>query len=126
MGIGVLVIEENEHEATLLTSAILVHNAMIDVRTVPSAEAALAYLQNAAPAEPPLFILGARALGDAPELARRLRRRHAIVAIAPEVPAAARERALAAGVHAVHRRPSSWNEYRDLVHEIVLRWRSDP
>jgi hypothetical protein len=104
----VLVIEENEHEAALLTSAML------------------AYLQNAAPAEPPLFILGARALGDAPELTRRLRRRHAIVAIVPEVPAAARERALAAGVQAVHTRPSSWTEYRDLVREIVQRRGAQP
>jgi hypothetical protein len=48
------------------------------------------------------------------------------VAIVPEVPAAARERALAAGVQAVHTRPSSWNEYRDLVREIVQRRGAQP
>jgi hypothetical protein len=127
MGIGVLVVEENEHEATLLTSAVLVHDAMINVRTVPSVAAALDYLREAAPPQAPrLVILGARALG-APEFLARLnglRPRHAIVAIVPDLSAVARERALAAGVQAVHPRPSTWEGYRDLVHEIVVRWQS--
>ena len=125
---AVLIVDESPHEAAVITSAIRLHEARLEVRTVPSAQAAYDYLHDAGSgAARRLVILGARAIADAPELLSRLngaRTRHAIVGIAPQIPAAVRQRALDAGVCNVHERPSSWPQYRDLVKEILARWLS--
>ena len=123
---AVLIVDESPHEAAVITSAIRLHDARMAVRTVANAQAAVDYLHDAgSSAQTQLVILGARALGEAPEFLARLngaRRRHAIVGIAPDVLGAVRERALKAGVLEIHRRPATWAEYRDLVRAILQSW----
>lgn len=119
---AVLIVDENLHEATMITSAISLHDARLEVSTVPDAQAAFHYLRDA---KRRIVILGARAIAEAPALLDRLNgagARHRIVGIAPQVCAQVRERALAAGVRDVHERPAGWPEYRDLVGEILSRW----
>lgn len=119
---AVLIVDENPHEAAIVSSAISLHDARLEVSTVPDAQEAVRYLRDA---KRRLVILGARAIAEAPALLARLNgagARHAIVGIAPEIPQGVGERALAAGVRDVHQRPPGWPEYRDLVREILDRW----
>ena len=123
---GVLIVDESPHEAAVITSAVRLHDARLEVRAVASAEAALDYLHDRGTGSSPrLVILGAQALADAPDFLLRLngtRRRHAIVGIAPSLAREVRERALEAGVVEIHQRPPTWAEYRDLVRGILESW----
>jgi len=123
---AVLIVEESPHEAAVITSAIRLYDARMEVRTVQNPRAAFDYLHDAGSAATRrLVILGERALAQAAELLPRLngaRSRHAIVGIAPHIAAAVRDRALDAGVLQIHERPGSWAEYRDLVGAILQSW----
>lgn len=123
---AVLIVEESAHEAAVITSAIRLHDARLDVRTVQNPQAAFEYLHDAGSATTHrLVILGARALAEAVDLLPRLngaRSRHAIVGIAPGLAVAVRDRALKSGVLQIHQRPATWAEYRDLVRGILESW----
>jgi DNA-binding NtrC family response regulator len=119
---AVLIVDENLHEAALVTSAVRLHDARLEVSTVPDAQAAFHYLRDA---KRRLVILGARAIAEGPALLTRPHgagARHPMVGIAPEILPGVRERALAAGLREVHQRPAGWPEYRELVREILDRW----
>jgi hypothetical protein len=45
-----------------------------------------------------------------------------VVAVLPELPPAARERALAAGVQEVYERPADWRAYSELIDSVVSRF----
>jgi CheY-like chemotaxis protein len=116
---SVLVIDENQHESTLAASAIALRHPGIQVKAVQSVGAALRYLQDAA--APRLVILGRKALDEAATLLNAVPA-VPIVGLAAELHAAARDRAIAAGVQAIYDRPPSWPEYRDVVTEILRDW----
>jgi DNA-binding response OmpR family regulator len=115
----VLVIDENQHEATLAASAIALRHPGLEVKAVQNIAAALRYLQDAA--APRLVILGRKALDEAATLVNAI---HAvpIVGLAAELSVAARRRAMAAGVQAIYQRPVGWAEYRDVVIGILKDW----
>lgn len=123
---AVLIVDESPHEAAVITSAVRLHDARLDVRTVQTAQAAIDYLHDAGSTAPSrLVILGARAIAEAPDFMPRLngaRGRHAFIGIAPRLAAAVRERALKAGVVEIHQRPATWAQYRDLVRAIIEAW----
>jgi hypothetical protein len=123
---AVLIVEESPHEAAVITSAIRLHDARLDVRTVQNPQGAFEYLHDAASATTHrLVILGARAIAQAAELLPRMNgaaSRHAVVGIAPEVATTVRDRALDVGVLQIHQRPATWAEYRDLVRGILQSW----
>jgi hypothetical protein len=45
-----------------------------------------------------------------------------VVAVVAELPSAARERALAAGVREIHERPTNWRAYSELIESLVSRF----
>ena len=108
--IGVLVIEEGA-EAALMCAALL---KMPNVRVVgaPDVRAALERLktERAALALP---VVETPAGGH---------RGIPVVAVVPELPPAARERALAAGVQEVYERPADWRAYSELIDSVVSRF----
>jgi CheY-like chemotaxis protein len=116
---SVLVIDENQHESTLAASAIALRHPGIQVKAVQSVGAALRYLRDAA--APRLVILGRKALDEAATLLNAVPA-VPIVGLAAELHAAARERAIAAGVQAIYERPAGWPEYRDVVTGILKDW----
>jgi succinyl-CoA synthetase alpha subunit len=71
-----------------------------------------------------LAIAGETTLNTAAdELVRRLGGRGIpVVGVAPGLPAAARQRALAAGVREIHDRPTEWRPYSALIDSLVARF----
>lgn len=125
---SVLVIDDSQHEATLVASVIALHAPTLEVRAVPNIRAALNHLEDigAAAIAPRLVILGRQALHEAEKLVPALRgdqRPHCvIVGLAPDLSSAVKQRALAAGVRSIHHRPFGWTEYRDVVAGILRDW----
>ena len=122
-GTAVLVIDD-EHEATLISSAIALHAPLVRVRTVPAWRAGLAYLADRR-RERMLVILGGTAVREASEAMPLLNgsaRGLTFVGLAAGLDAAAKKSALAAGVRAVHERPGSWPAYSQTVRDIVHTW----
>ena len=120
---AILVIDD-EHEATLISSAIALHAPHLRVRAVSGWRAGLAYLADHK-LERMLVILGARAVREASEAIRHLNgsfSRLTVVGLAANVDGVAKERALSAGVRAVHERPASWTAYSQTVRDILHSW----
>lgn len=120
---AILVIDD-EHEATLISSAIALHAPQLRVRAVPGWRAGLAYLTDHKH-ERMLLILGGAAVREASHALPLLNgslRALTVVGLAAGVDQAARKSALAAGVRAVHERPASWPEYSQTVRDIVHSW----
>ena len=120
---AILVIDD-EHEATLISSAIALHAPHLRVRAVPGWRAGLAYLADHK-GERMLVILGAHAVREASEAIPLLNgsfQSITVVGLAGGLNPAVKKSALAAGVRAVHERPSSWTAYSQIVREIVHSW----
>jgi len=115
---AVLVIDD-EHEASLVASAIALHAPRLVVRTVLDWHAALAYLAEGKPSAR-LIIAGARAIANAENALPFLRDEIRAVGLAPDISAAVRERAVAAGIRAIYDRPTNWEKYAETV-RVILR-----
>jgi hypothetical protein len=125
---AVLVIDESQHESTLVASVIALHAATVEVRAVPNIGAALRYLDDlgAAALAPCLVILGRQALHEAEKLVASMRGDQrlplVVIGLAADLGSAVKECALAAGVRAIHDRPAGWADYRDTVKAILQDW----
>ena len=112
--IRVLVIEDGA-EAALMCAALL-KTPNVRVVDAPDVRAALARLKTQHAA---LALVGTGALGDVKKLhARGI----PVIAVVPELPPAARKRALAAGVQEVYNRPTDWRAYSELIDSVVSRF----
>jgi len=125
---SVLVIDDSQHESTLVASVIALHAPTLEVKAVPNVRAALRHLEDigaSAPA-PRLVILGRQALHEVEKFVAALRgdqrREVVVIGLAADLGSAVKERALAAGVRAIHDRPLGWAEYRDAVKAILQEW----
>jgi hypothetical protein len=120
--VTVLVIEAAAAEAALVCAALALRPE-VRVLEAPDLCGALQRLE-ARPDRVALAIAGTAALsGGADELVRRLGA-HGIpvIGVAAALPAAARERALQAGVREVHERPREWQPYSELIDSLVARF----
>ena len=117
---AVLVIDD-EHEAALVASAIALHMPRLQVRTVPDWRAAHACLADER-LSLRLIIAGARAIATAGDALPLPDRAINVVGLAPEIPAALRARAVAAGIRAVYDRPTNWEKYAETVRIILRDW----
>jgi hypothetical protein len=119
--VAVLVIEKGA-EAGLICAA-LARSPDVRVIDAPDVADALERLDRD-PAPVALAIAGEMTLSaDAGELVRRLGGRGIpVVGVAPGLPAAARQRALAAGVREIHDRPAEWRPYSALIDSLVARF----
>ena len=120
---AVLVIDD-EHEATLISSAIALHAPQLRVRAVSGWRAGLAYVGDNKGSRM-LVILGEAAVREASQAMPLLNgslKGLTVVGLAAGVGAAAKEHALAAGVRAVHERPASWAAYAQTVRDILESW----
>jgi len=112
--LGVLVIEKGA-EAALMCAA-LAKRPDVRVLEARDVRAALERLKTEPAA---LAIVGPDALNEAKELhARGI----TVVAVVADLPAAERERALAAGVAEIHDRPMAWRAYSELIESLVSRF----
>jgi len=110
--VGVLVIERDAAEATLIRAALArcTEVQAVDSLTEPSAPIALA-------------IAGAKALAQATDELKELQARGIpVVAVAASLSQKARKRALAAGVREIHERPREWQPYSELIESLVTRF----
>jgi CheY-like chemotaxis protein len=112
--VGILVIEEGA-EAALMCAALL-KTSHVRVLDAPDVRGALERLKTQRAA---LAIVGADALADVRQLHSR---GIPVVAVVSELPSAARERALAAGVREIHERPTNWRAYSELIESLVSRF----
>lgn len=118
--VTVLVIE-NGAEAVLVCAA-LARQPEIRVVDAPDVRRALKRLKLQ-PMPVALAIVGTAALAkSADELKRLGTRGIPMIGIAAGLPAAARQRALAAGVREIHERPAKWHPYAELVSSLVSRF----
>ena len=112
--LGVLVIEQGA-EAALMCAA-LAKRPDVRVLEARDVRGALERLKSERAA---LAIVGTGALNEAKELhARGI----TVVAVVADLPTAARERALAAGVREIHDRPNAWQPYSELIESLVSRF----
>jgi hypothetical protein len=120
--VTVLVIEAAAAEAALACAALALRPG-VRVLEAPDLGGALERL-DAQPDPVALAIAGSAALsGGAEELVRRLGARGIpVIGVAPALPAAARERALQAGVREVHERPREWRPYSELIDSLLSRF----
>lgn len=117
--VTVLVIE-NGPEATLVCAA-LARTPEVRVLDAPDVGRALKRLKTQAPVA--LAIVGAAGLARSSELLKKLRTRGIpVVGVVTDLPAAARQRALAAGVREIHDRPTQWRPYAELIGSLVSRF----
>jgi CheY-like chemotaxis protein len=116
----VLVIEQGAEAA--LVCAALARRPEVRVLESPDAGAALECLGGQRTVA--LAIAGRRVLaGSAAELVKALGARGIpVVGLAARLPAAARKRALAAGVREIHERPADWPAYAALVDSLLGRF----
>jgi len=120
---AVLVIDD-EHEATLISSAIALHAPRLRVRAVSGWRAALAYVTDNKGSRM-LVILGERAVREASQAMALLNgslKGLTVVGLAAGVASGAKQDALAAGVRAVHERPATWAAYAQAVRDILESW----
>lgn len=117
---AVLVIDD-PHEAALVASAIALHMPRLQVRTVPDWGAAHAHLADTR-VSLRLVIAGARAIGTADHALPLADRAINVVGLAPDIPAALRARAVAAGIRAIYDRPTNWEKYAETVRIILRDW----
>ena len=117
---AVLVIDD-EHEAALVASAIALHMPRLQVRAVPDWPTAHAHLAEEG-LSLRLIIAGVRAIASADEALPLTDHAINVVGLAPEIPAALRARAVAAGVRAVYDRPTNWDKYAETVRIILRDW----
>ena len=115
-------IEDNASEAALISAALALQPE-VQVIGAPSLPEALERLQ-APSAKVALAIVGRKALNDSTgELVGRLGAKCVpVVAIAADVSAAVRQRALDVGVREIHERPSEWRPYAELIESLVGRF----
>ena len=118
---AVLIVEDSDHESTLVTSAIALADPALEVRTVADLQAANIYLTDgASTAKHWLIILGSRALRELKQAIKVHGNADVVVVgVGDEVQPSTRQRALQMGVLAVEDRPSTWKEYRALVDSII-------
>jgi CheY-like chemotaxis protein len=116
----VLVIESGP-EATLVCAA-LAKNPEVRVLDAPDVGRALKRLKTR-PAPVALAIVGAAGLAKCSDLVKKLEIRGIpVVGVVAGVSAAARQRALAAGVREIHDRPTQWRPYAELIDSLVARF----
>ena len=118
--VTVLVIEKGAEAA--LVCAALAKTPEVRVVDAPDVGRALKRLKTKS-APVALAIVGAQSLADSAELVKRLQPRGVpIVAVVAQLPADERERALAAGVREIHKRPTAWRPYSELIESLVARF----
>ena len=121
MQVTVLVIEDGA-EAGLVCAA-LARRPEVRVVDAPDLGGALRQLERQ-PEPVALAIAGAAALSaSADELVTRLSARGIpVIGVTAGLEAAARQRALAAGVREIHERPVKWQPYLELIDSLVARF----
>jgi hypothetical protein len=118
--VEVILVEESVSESALACIAIALRRPGTRVAEARSLQDARGILERHAGA-PPLLVLGWHSLqlGLEPFAAT-------VVALASEVGAPQRERALGAGVRAIYDRPLDWREYARVVDNILAEWMPGP
>lgn len=118
--VTVLVIEEGPEAA--LVCAALAKKPEVRVVDAPDVGRALKRLKTK-PAQVAVAIVGTSGLAKSAELVKKLEPRGIpIVGVVHDLPPAARERALAAGVREIHERPTRWQPYSELIDSVVSRF----
>ena len=115
---GVLVIEASATEAALVCAALALRPEVevvesADVRTIAG---------RLAKGPVALAIVGTSALTESPDELVKALHGVPVVGVAIGLPAAARQRALAAGVREIHERPADWRLYSELIESVVARF----
>jgi hypothetical protein len=115
---GVLVIEASATEAALVCAALALRP---EVEVVESADLRAA-AGRLAKRPVVLAIAGTSALSESPDKLVKALHGVPVVGVAIGLPAAARKRALAAGVREIHERPVDWRLYSKLIDSLVARF----
>ena len=120
--VAVLVIEDGAAEAAMVCAALALRPEVLVVDSADARGAIERLADHEVPAA--LAIAGRKALADSPtELVRGLGERGIpVVGIASGLSAAAEKVALAAGVREIHRRPTTWRPYSELIESVVSRF----
>ena len=115
---GILVIEASATEAALVCAALALRP---EVEVVESADVRAA-AGRLAKRPVALVIVGTSALAESPDELVKALHGVPVVGVAIGLPAAARQRALAAGVREIHERPADWRLYSELIDSVVARF----
>ena len=120
--VAVLVIEDGASEAGMVSAALALRPEVLVVESADAQGAIERLADRDVPAA--LAIAGRRALADSPaDLVKDLGERGIpVVGIAAGLSAAAEKVALAAGVREIHRRPTTWRPYSELIEAVVARF----
>ena len=116
--ITVLVIEEGA-EASLVCAALA---KQPEVRVVDAPDVGRALKRLKTRRAPVLAIMGAGALVRCADVRKLETRGIPVVGVAARLAPAARQRALAAGVLEIHKRPAQWGPYSELIDALVARF----
>ena len=122
-----IILIDDAAETALASSAIALRRPYARVAKMLEVEQAAAHLRSTDGSQPPetrLILLGPGALrrvhdGKLAAVASQDGTRLLLVGLASGLTPVERERALAAGVHAIYERPAGWPEYSALVHRIL-------
>lgn len=118
--VTVLVIEEGPEAA--LVCAALAKKPEVRVLDAPDVGRALKRLKTDQ-AHVALAIVGISGLARSADLMKKLEPRGIpVVGVVHALPAATRQRALAAGVREIHERPRRWQPYSELIDAVVSRF----